>query len=266
MSEGSRIGKVYLVGAGPGDVGLLTLRGAEVLSGCEVVVYDALVNEEILAYAPTEAERIGVGEAHGEGRLTQSHIIEILIDRARQGRRVVRLKGGDPLLFGRGGEEARALRAAGIPYEIVPGVSAGLAVPAYAGIPLTHRGISSSVAFVTGHECAAREGAVRWEALAQAAETLVIFMGGKRLPQIVERLLRGGLGPETPIALIERGTYDDQRVRVATLGTVRAEIEREPLRSPVLIVVGEVVRLSRELAWFPMGELVAEVLEEEVVA
>ncbi len=266
MIEGSRIGKVYLVGAGPGDVGLLTLRGAEVLSECDVVVYDALVNEEILAYAPTEAERIGVGEAHGEGRLTQRQIIEILIDRARRGRQVVRLKGGDPFLFGRGGEEAHALRAAGIPYEIVPGVSAGLAVPAYAGIPLTHRGISSSVAFVTGHECATREGAVQWEALAQAVETLVIFMGGKRLPQIVERLLRGGLGPETPIALVERGTYGDQRVRVATLGTVRTEIEREPLCSPVLIVVGEVVRLSRELAWFPMGEPVAEVFEEEVVA
>lgn len=258
MREEHRIGKVYVVGAGPGDPGLLTVRGAEVLSLCDVVVYDALVNEAVLHYAPAEAERIFVGDAHAAHRLTQEEIIRVMIDRARRGLHVVRLKGGDPFIFGRGGEEAMALRAAGIPFEIVPGVSAGHAVAAYAGIPLTHRGLASSVAFVTGHECAGSPRSVRWDALAHAVDTLVVFMGASRLPQIVERLLSAGRAPETPIAIIERGTHAHQRVRVATLGTIRAHVAAEPVRSPALIVIGEVVTLREQLAWFEERALAAQ--------
>jgi len=265
MGETLRRGKVYLVGAGPGDPGLLTVRGAEVLSLCDVVVYDALVNDAVVNYAPAEAERLFVGEAHGGPRLTQEEIVRVLIDRARRGLHVVRLKGGDPFIFGRGGEEALALRAAGIPFEVVPGVSAGQAVAAYAGSPLTHRGRASSVAFVTGHECAGSPRPVRWDALARAVDTLVIFMGARRLPHIVEQLLGAGRAPETPIAVIERGTYASQRVRVATLGTILARVAEDPVRSPALIVVGEVVALRDLLAWFGEGETAASVtlLEEE---
>jgi len=257
MSGEPRLGKVYLVGAGPGDPGLLTVRGAEVLSLCDVVVYDALVNTAVLNYAPAEAERIFVGEARAAHRLTHEEILRLLIDRARRGFRVVRLKGGDPFIFGRGGEEAVALRAAGIPFEVVPGVSAGHAAAAYAGIPLTHRGLASSVAFVTGHECAESPRPVQWEAVARAVDTLVVFMGASRLPQIVERLLRAGLAPETPIAIIERGTYSDQRVRVAALGTILAHVAEEPVRSPALIVVGDVVALREPLAWFEERDVFA---------
>jgi uroporphyrinogen III methyltransferase/synthase len=250
MGETPRLGTVYLVGAGPGDPGLLTVRGAEVLSLCDVVIYDALVNSAVLNYAPAEAERLCVGEAHAAHRLTQEEIIRLMIERARRGLHVVRLKGGDPFIFGRGGEEAMALRAAGIPFEVVPGVSAGHAVAAYAGIPLTHRGISSSVAFVTGHECAGSPRPVRWEDVARAADTVVVFMGASRLPQIVERLLEAGRSPDTPIAVIERGTLASQRTRVATLATIRARVAEEPVRSPALIVVGEVVALREQVAWF----------------
>jgi len=261
MSEMPRLGKVYLVGAGPGDPGLLTVRGAEVLSLCDVVVYDALANEVLLNYAPAEAERIFVGEAHAAHRLTQEEVLRLMIDRARRGLQVVRLKGGDPFIFGRGGEEALALRAAGIPFEVVPGVSAGHAVAAYAGIPLTHRHLASSVAFVTGHECAESRRPVRWEAVAHAVDTLVIFMGAGRLSQIVKRLLQAGLAPETPIAIIERGTYPDQRVRVATLGTILTHVAGEPVRSPALIVVGDVVALREQLAWFEERDVSAAVVE-----
>lgn len=257
MGEAHHPGKVYLVGAGPGDPGLLTVRGAEVLSLCHVVVYDALVNEGLLSYAPAEAERIFVGEAHTAHRLTQEEILRLMIDRARRGLRVVRLKGGDPCIFGRGGEEAMALREAGIPFEIVPGVSAGHAAAAYAGIPLTHRGLASSVAFVTGHECAESPRPVRWDAVAHAVDTLVIFMGVRQLPRIVERLLQAGRAPKTPIAVIERGTYPDQRVRVATLETIFARMAEEPIRSPALIVVGDVVALREDLAWFEKAETFA---------
>lgn len=266
MSERHHLGKVYLVGAGPGDPGLLTVRGLEVLSTCDVVIYDALVNARLLNYAPPEAERLPVGPAHGAHRLTQEEIHRIMIERARRGLIVVRLKGGDPFIFGRGGEEALALREAGIPWEVIPGVSAGQAVAAYAGIPLTHRGLSSSVAFVTGHECAGKTTQVNWEALARAVDTLVVFMGARTLPQIVARLLEAGRAPETPIAVIEWGTYPHQRVRVATLATICERTACDPVCAPALIVIGEVVALREALAWFPTEEIAASAPEPEALA
>lgn len=247
MNEHHRSGKVYLVGAGPGDPGLLTIKGYEVLRRCDVVIYDALVDPAILAIVPTEAERIFVGAAHDPRRLAQCEIERLMIARAHQGKRVVRLKGGDPFIFGRGGEEALALTRAGVPWEVVPGVSAGHGVPAAARIPLTCRGYASSVAFVTGHECSDKDSSVAWDKLAQAADTLVIFMGARTLPRIVEALLGGGRLPTTPIAVIERGTSPHERVRVATLGTIREMIARDPVCSPALIVVGEVVSLRARL-------------------
>lgn len=261
MSEHRRCGTVYLVGAGPGDPGLLTVKGYELLRRCEVVIYDALIDPAILTIVPTEAERIFVGAAHDPARLSQQEIERLMITRARQGKRVVRLKGGDPFIFGRGGEEALALTRAGVPWEVVPGVSAGHGVPALAGIPLTCRGYASSVAFVTGHQCSEKGSSVAWDTLAQAADTLVIFMGARTLPLIVEALLRGGRSPATPIAVIERGTFPGERVRVATLGTISEIIARDPVETPALIVVGEVVSLRAQLQTKPQDDSV-EVLDE----
>ncbi|RMG47485.1 MAG: uroporphyrinogen-III C-methyltransferase, partial [Acidobacteria bacterium] len=213
-------GKVYLVGAGPGDPELLTVKGRRALERCQVVIYDALVNPELLQYVAPEAERIFVGRPHERERLSQSEIERIMITRAREGKIVVRLKGGDPFIFGRGGEEAWALAEAGIDWEIIPGVSSGHAVPAYAGIPLTHRAYASSVAFVTGHECADKRSPVDWHRLAQAVDTIVIFMGVRNLARIVRALREGGRSSTTPIAIIEWGTYAEQRVHVGTLGTI----------------------------------------------
>jgi uroporphyrinogen III methyltransferase/synthase len=248
VSDATRCGKVYLVGAGPGDPGLLTVKGCEVLRSCDVVIYDALANPVLVQYAPPEAERIFVGRTHSQERITQAEIHRLMIERARQGKVVVRLKGGDPFIFGRGGEEALALAEAGIEWEVVPGVSSGHAVPAYAGIPLTHRGAASSVALVTGHECADKHSRVAWEKLAIAVDTLVIFMGAKNLPRIVTTLLEAGRAPSTPMAIIEWGTYADQRVRVATLGTVFNTLTEAPVEPPALIIIGDVVSLSGQLS------------------
>lgn len=244
------IGKVYLVGAGPGDPELLTLKACELLMACDVVVHDALVNPAVLRYVPANAERIFVGKPRNTDRLCQHDVARLLIDKARAGKLVVRLKGGDPFLFGRGGEEADALVNAGIPWEVVPGVSAGLAVPAFAGIPVTDRRYASSVAFVTGHSSAATEHPVDWSALAHAVDTLVIFMGVRELPRIVAALLQAGKPESTPIALLERGTTADQRTRVGTLGSIVDVVQHDPMVTPALIVIGDVVRCHHRLAWF----------------
>jgi uroporphyrin-III C-methyltransferase len=249
MGDRQQNGKVYLVGAGPGDPGLLTLKGCEALKGCDVVIYDALINPALLDYAPAGAERIFVGRPHEQDRLSQDDVQHLMIERAKQGKVVVRLKGGDPFIFGRGGEEAVALAEAGVAWELVPGVSAGHAVPGYAGIPLTHRDFASSVAFVTGHQCADPHSAVDWEKLA-TIDTLIIFMCVKNLPQIVAALLNAGRAPSTPMAVIERGTYQHQRVRVATLGTILDTLAQEPIHSPALTVIGDVVSLHAQLNWF----------------
>jgi uroporphyrinogen III methyltransferase/synthase len=244
-------GKVYLVGAGPGDPGLLTVRGREVLEQAEVVVYDRLVAPELVALAPPTAERVYVGKAPGQHTRTQAEINALLVERARAGRQVVRLKGGDPFVFGRGGEEAEALAAAGLPFEVVPGVSAAIAVPAYAGIPVTHRALASSFAVATGQEGPARAAEhVAYDRLGAAADTLVLLMGVERLPALVAALRAGGRPPATPVAVIEAGTLPEQRTVVATLADVVEQVQAAGLRPPAVTIVGEVVRLRERLRWF----------------
>ena len=241
-------GKVYLVGAGPGEPGLMTVRSLQLLRGPDVVVYDQLVNSVLLDEAPPSARQIFVGKQAGRHSIAQSDINEVLINYALQGRRVVRLKGGDPFVFGRGGEEAEALADAGIPFEIVPGVSSAVAVPAYAGIPLTHRNYASSFAVVTGHEAVKSKSSVDWAKLASAVDTLVILMGLHNLPAIVAKLVAHGRAPETPAAVIHQGTTTQQKTVVGTLADI---VEKSvALNAPALIVVGEVIGLKEKLSWF----------------
>jgi len=243
-------GKVYLVGAGPGDPGLLTLRGREVLEKAQVVIYDYLANEEFLRYAPPGAELIYVGKKGGDHTLSQEGINDLIVEKGRH-HSVVRLKGGDPFVFGRGGEEAQVLVKAGVPFEVVPGVSAAVAVPAYAGIPLSHRDHTPSMAFVTGHERAdAQESKIEWEKLATAVGTLVFFMGVKNLPDIASNLMAHGKAPETPVAVIRWGTTPLQRTVVGTLHDIVEKVRQTGLKPPAIIVVGEVVKLRSELNWF----------------
>jgi uroporphyrinogen III methyltransferase / synthase len=244
-------GRVALVGAGPGDPDLMTVRGLALLRRADVVVYDRLVDPRVLDEAPLDALRIFAGKASGAHVLSQERINALLVAHARQGRRVVRLKGGDPFVFGRGGEEADALAAAGIPFEIVPGVSAAVAVPAYAGIPVTHRGVASSFAVVTGHEDEGKtEGSVDWARLATAVDTLVILMGARSLPRITRALLDAGRRADTPVALIRWGTTDAQATLVGRLDEIAALAEATRLAPPVVVVVGDVVALRQRLAWF----------------
>ncbi len=245
-------GKVYLVGAGPGDPGLLTLKGRECLEKAEVVIYDFLADTGLLGFTRPDAELICVGK-HGAGglRTEQGKINRLLVEKAREGKVVVRLKGGDPFLFGRGGEEAEELARRGIEFEVVPGVTAGVAVPAYAGIPLTHRDYSSSVAFVTGYEYPDKEEpAVRWSELARGAGTLVVFMTARQLRANMERLVAGGVDPETPVAVIRWGTRAAQQTLVGTVATIAHLAEERGLQPPALAVVGGVVRLRERLQWF----------------
>ncbi len=244
-------GCVYLVGAGPGDPKLLTLRGQEVLRQADVVVYDHLVHPKILKDAPPRARLIYAGKEADRHTIPQSAMNALLIREAKAGRTVVRLKGGDPFLFGRGGEEALALAKARVPYEIVPGVTSAIAVPAYAGIPVTHRQLSSSVAVVTGHEDPTKPGsAIRWEQLATSCDTLVFLMGVGALPGIVQQLTRHGRPAASPCAVIEWGTHPRQRTVTGTLKTIVRRIQQARLRPPAVVVVGEVVALRRTLNWF----------------
>jgi uroporphyrin-III C-methyltransferase len=237
-------GIVYLVGAGPGDPDLITVRGLRCLQRAEVLVHDRLVAPELLDEAPTSALRIDVGKEAGHHRCAQEEINALLVRHAQAGRVVVRLKGGDPFVFGRGGEEALACAAAGVAWEVVPGVTSATSVPARAGIPVTHRGIATSFAVVTGH-CLG-DDRVDWEALARI-DTLMILMGLSRLPEVADRLLEHGRSAETPAAVISRGTLPDERVVVTTLGGLAETVAREGLATPALVVVGEVVRLRAEL-------------------
>jgi uroporphyrinogen III methyltransferase / synthase len=242
------VGKVYLVGAGPGDPGLLTVRGLELLRRAQVIVYDQLANPVLLEESSDGAVKIFAGKRAGRHCIAQSEINQVLIDHARLGCEVVRLKGGDPFVFGRGGEEAEALAEAGIPFEIVAGVSSAVAVPAYAGIPLTHREYSSSFAVVTGHESRKLESSVQWDKLAAAVDTLVILMGLRNLQQITIELLSHGLAAATPVAVISRGTMQEQET---VTGTVSDIVDKAAhLDSPAVIVVGRVVGLQQRLNWF----------------
>jgi len=249
--SGNRTGKVYLVGAGPGDPGLLTLKGDAILRGADVVLYDYLANTELLLHTKPGAELIYVG-FHAEERMSQEAINDLLVEKARQGKAVCRLKGGDPFVFARGGEEAEHLANCEIPWEVVPGVSAGTAVPAYAGIPLTHRNLASSVLFVTGHEDPDKSGGpdIDWERIAHGASTLVFFMGVKTLPQIAENLIRAGRPFSTPVAIIRWGTKGEQQTVTGTLATIVERARQVSLKPPALTVVGDVVRLREKLRWF----------------
>ncbi len=247
----SSLPKVALVGAGPGDPGLITVRGRELLEQAEVVIYDYLANPALLAYVPAAAERYYVGKKTGDDPRAQDGITELLLAKARDGKRVVRLKGGDPFIFGRGGEEAEALTAAGIPYEIVPGITAGYAVPAYAGIPMTHREFSSSVTFVTGHsDPLAPDCPIRWDKVAAAGGTLVIYMSWRNLAAIARALVDFGRSPLTPAAVIQWGSTPRQRTVTGTLADIAQRVEQAGLKPPTITVVGEVAALKEKLAWY----------------
>jgi uroporphyrinogen III methyltransferase/synthase len=249
-------GIVYLVGAGPGDPGLLTVRAVELIASADVILYDRLIPPEALRHAREDAEVVYVGK-RGEGpQFPQDDTHRLLLEHARSGKRVVRLKGGDPFVFGRGGEEALVLSEAGIRFEVVPGVTAGVAAPAYAGIPVTHRDVASGVAFVTGHEDPKKpETALDWPALAAFPGTLVFYMGVRALPRIAERLIAGGRAPDEPVAIVEQGTLPHQRTLTATLATVAERVGREGIRAPAITLVGPVAALREQLQWFEQRPL-----------
>lgn len=242
-------GKVYLVGAGPGDPGLMTLKGKALLECADVVVYDALVSSPILAMINPQAEQINAGKRKGMHSMLQEDISQLLMRKAQKAAIVVRLKGGDPFIFGRGGEEMEELVAAGIAVEVVPGITSGISAPAYAGIPLTHRSYSSSVTFVTGHEGAGKyRPKVDWPAIAHGSETIVIYMGIHNLAHIVEELLQAGLAPQTPVALIRWGTRPEQAELCGVLESIVAQVEAAQFEAPAIVVVGAVVNLHPILA------------------
>ncbi len=250
---GHRLGiqaKLYLVGAGPGDPDLLTVKAQRLIRSADIVVYDRLVSREILNLIPDSVSRVYVGKATGRHTLSQKEINALLVDLARKHQRVVRLKGGDPFIFGRGGEEALALARNDIPFEVVPGITAAQACAAYAGIPLTHRGLARGVHFITGH-CKENEPLVLDRAaLSDPGQTLVIYMGLANLPQILRALVEAGRHEDTPAAVVERGTTSRQRNVITTLGELQQAVEHHEIASPAMLIIGAVVSLAEELEWF----------------
>jgi len=244
-------GKVYLVGAGPGDPGLMTVKGLDCLRHADVVIYDRLVDETILNEARPDAEKIYVGKASSHHTLEQEMINHLLIQKAREGKVVVRLKGGDPFVLGRGGEEAEALAESHILFDVVPGVSSAVAVPAYAGIPVTHRGVASSFTVVTGHK-ASKKGKphIAWDNLSAGTDTLVILMGIGNLTHVVDQLIKNNKPPSTPVAVITHGTTGRQRCVTGTLEDIVEKVKSENLQPPSVVVVGDVVQLRKCLRWF----------------
>jgi uroporphyrinogen III methyltransferase/synthase len=244
-------GKVYLIGAGPGDPGLITVRGLACLREADVVIYDYLANERLLDASREETERIYVGKKGGDHTLSQEQINALIVNKAKEGKVVARLKGGDPFIFGRGGEEAEELVAAGVSFEVIPGVTSAIAVPAYAGIPLTHRDFTSTVAFITGHEDPTKEDSkIVWDKIATGAGTLVFLMGMGNLEKITHELMANGRSPETPVAVIRWGTLPEQDTTLGKLSDIAAIAAAKKIRPPVIILVGEVVNLREKLNWF----------------
>ena len=243
-------GKVWLVGAGPGDIGLFTLKGEAVLQQADVVVYDSLVGEGVLARIPEHARLINVGKRASHHTMVQEDINKVLLEEAQKGNKVVRLKGGDPFLFGRGGEELELLSENGIPYEIVPGVTSPISVPAYNGIPVTHRDFCSSLHIITGHKRAGQEYDIDFKALTQTKGTLVFLMGIAALEDICSGLLAGGMDPDMPAAVLQKGTTAGQKRVVATVGTLKAEVDRQGIETPAIIVVGKVCSLADKFSWY----------------
>ena len=242
------LGKVYLVGAGPGDPGLMTLKGKGILECADVVVYDALVSPAILQMINPRAEKIDAGKRRGRHSKLQQETTQILIEKARDNAIVVRLKGGDPFVFGRGGEEMEDIIAAGVPVEVVPGITSGIAAPAYAGIPVTHRRYSSSVTFVTGHEAAGKyRPNIDWGAIARGSETIVIYMGIHNLPNITARLQAGGLSPQTPILLIRWGTRPEQEELAGTLATIVERVAKTGFKAPAIAIVGKIINFREQM-------------------
>ena len=244
------IGKVFLVGAGPGDPDLITVKGLRCLQQADVILYDRLVNPELLQHVKQGAELIFCGKSPGLHTLQQESINQLLVKYAKQGKQVVRLKGGDPFVFGRGGEEADECVKNLVPFEVVPGITSGIGASAYAGIPVTHRTLSRSFAFITGHQIGDGVAEHRWSYLAKGVDTLCIYMGVTQLPSIISSLIKNGKSPQTPIALIQWGTWDKQKTVVGTLETIEDIVIKEQISNPSMMVVGEVVKLSEKLNWF----------------
>lgn len=251
--------KVYLVGAGPGDPGLITVKGKECIQTADVIIYDYLASPALLRHAPPSTEMIYVGKKGGDHTLSQDGINALIVEKAKAGLTVCRLKGGDPFIFGRGGEEAEVLVAKGIPFEVVPGVTSAVAAAAYAGIPLTHRKMAATLAFVTGHEDPHKEeSSIDWESLARGIGTLVFYMGVKNLPDITQKLIANGKSPDTPVALIRWGTTPGQKTVTGTLDNITDRVKKAGLKSPAIIVVGEVVDLRKTLKWFETRPLLGK--------
>jgi uroporphyrin-III C-methyltransferase len=244
------VGKVYLVGAGPGDPDLITVKGLRCLKQADVILYDRLVNPKLLENAKEGAQLVYCGKLPHYHTMKQETINHFLVKYAKKGYQVVRLKGGDPFVFGRGGEEAEECAKHNIPFEIVPGITAGIAASAYAGIPVTHRSLSKSFAFVTGHQAGDACAEYQWEHLAKGVDTICVYMGIAHLPMITKHLIVNGKSPQTPIALIHWGTLRDQRIVVGTLENIEEVVEREQITNPSMIVIGEVVSLHKKLNWF----------------
>jgi uroporphyrin-III C-methyltransferase len=244
-------GKVYLVGAGPGDPDLITVKGAKVLEKADIIVYDRLANPKLLSITSEQSEHIYVGKRPDKPSVSQAQINHILITKAREGKIVARLKGGDPFVFGRGGEECEALSSENIPFEVVPGISSALAAPAFAGIPVTQRNVARSFTVVTGHTISNTDTFANWDHLVHA-DTLIVLMGMRKLPQIAETLIKYGRDADTPIGVIEKATYQSQKTVFGTLGTIAEKIES--LSTPGTIVIGELVAKSNQLAWFKPEE------------
>ena len=249
MSENKTKGKVYLVGAGPGDPELLTIKASKILQQCDIVIYDALMNPIILDHVPESADKIFIGKSRHQSRISQEDVENLMVEKANEGNLVVRLKGGDPFVFGRGGEEAETLTKAGVEWDVIPGVPSGIAAAAYAAIPLTHRDCSDSVTFITGHEGTGKPE-IDWSKIKKHNNTLVIFMGISNLERIVSGLLQSNFSQDTPIAIIESGTTDDQKVRTSTLNKIVENVKKNPIETPALIVIGEVVKYSEKLSKF----------------
>jgi uroporphyrinogen III methyltransferase / synthase len=256
MATSSARGKVFLVGAGPGDPGLLTLRAADALRGAEVLLYDALASDAVLAFVPPDCLRVFVGKRGGDHAMEQREIEALMVREAREGKRVVRLKGGDPFVFGRGGEEAQALHAARVAFEIVPGISSAIAAPAYAGIPVTHRDHNVAFTVATGHEDPTKPSStLDWAKLADPHRTLVLLMATGNLRAICERLIAEGLDPHTPVAVVADGTRPTQRTAIATLATIAHDVEIAGIGAPAVAIVGDVVRLRDQIRWFDSSAL-----------
>jgi uroporphyrin-III C-methyltransferase len=243
-------GKVFLVGAGPGDPDLITVKGLRCLQKADVILYDRLVNPELLEHAKEGAQLVYCGKLPNYHTMKQETINHFIVKYAKKGNQVVRLKGGDPFVFGRGGEEAEECMKHGVPFEIIPGITAGIAAPAYAGIPVTHRTLSKSFAFITGHQAGDTAADHQWSHLAKAVDTICVYMGVSHLSTITNQLIQHGKSPHTPIALIHWGTLSDQKTVVGTLDTIQAKVRTSGITNPSMMIIGDVVRLREKLNWF----------------